>query len=760
MDISLSRTSISNENCGATAPITVSLTNKGSACGVLCWWWTSDDTTPKKGTSSCLSPNGGTGSFTANVKMPSSGSSSPTLTVACRNYCNWCGWVWASDSCQNTFEWSSDYCEGYPKSSKPSGPGCYINGPIDDDCLYQQTLSLSCQPLSFSVSSSKSSISLYCGKSESFTVTVQNSDTRTLSCTYSASGGGLSASGDIGSISPGSSKDFSLTVTAPTSCTSTQFTYTVSVICSDTVSGLSSSKTTSVSVSFQPDPCVAALADARSAISDAQTAITNAQSKIKEASDLGADITSAQASLNQANSYLSTAQTTLSTAQKTCDVGDTTNGVNQANSAKNSATQAKSYATDALNTAQKAVTEYKQKQTDAYNKISDANSAIDNAAIMVKNAEDILNNATALSTVIPEALGGLDLVAHKSNINTARAKIDQSKNYVKDAQTAYDQKNFDLAKSKATTASSLANEANSLATDSYTKINAVMMTLGEAAKAIMSASTEISQTDEILTKMNYVIKSVEKWGVNLAEAKDITSTGQTNIDQAKDLLSQAKNRLQAGVSTEAVNKAIEARDKAAEPANRLNRIVSSMSTQTQDALEKAYSDVSSKVNAAEANVKDAAGTYMATQSEITAAQNDLVAAKSQLANASAAINEVKVATDLTTFLGKASLAFSALDEVQNKVNSANAHANAAKMGMYITTGAIGASIAGAAGGGFLFWRRRKAALAGKPKIKKHELEKKKPEKIKEEKPEGKFCKNCGTKIEKGVKFCPECGKKV
>jgi hypothetical protein len=151
---------------------------------------------------------------------------------------------------------------------------------------------------------------------------------------------------------------------------------------------------------------------------------------------------------------------------------------------------------------------------------------------------------------------------------------------------------------------------------------------------------------------------------------------------------------------------------------------------------------------------------MATPSEVTAAQNDLAAAKSQLANASAAINEVKVATDLTTFLGKASLAFSALDEVQNKVNSANAHANAAKMGMYITTGAIGASIAGAAGGGFLFWRRRKAALAGKPKIKKHELEKKKPEKIKEEKPEGKFCKNCGTKIEKGMKFCPECGKKV
>jgi hypothetical protein len=307
----------------------------------------------------------------------------------------------------------------------------------------------------------------------------------------------------------------------------------------------------------------------------------------------------------------------------------------------------------------------------------------------------------------------------------------------------------------------LATDANSLATDSYTNINTVMGTLGEAAKAIIAASSEISQTDEVLTKMNFVIASVEKWGVYLTEAKDITTTGQTSIDQAKDLLSESKNRLQAGVSSESVAKAIAARDKAAEPANRLSRIVSSLSTQTQSALEKAYLDANSKVNSAEATVTDAAGTYMATQSEVTAAQTDLAESKSQLANASSGINEVKSATDLTTFLSKSSLAFSALDNVNNKVASVNAHASAAKMGLYVTTAGVGAVVAAGAGGGFLYWRRKRKApkfVTGLEKeVKKIEKE---IDKVIEEKPKGKFCKKCGGKIGKGVKFCPDCGKKM
>jgi len=728
-------TSIVNQNCLSTYPIQITAKNYGS-CGVLCWYKTEKTPDWIKGTQSCIPPWSGQITFNANIEMlPSGGSETRTLNIECHDFCK----DLFADNCNPNNQYSTTY---YSKLN------------------WQFSYNLRCDKPSFSLSSAPSSLSLYCGKSGNINVNIKNSGTNPISCSFLTNCPSCSLATNTGTLPANSELPLVITVTAPSQCTASTNNYVLTATCSDTSSQVQSAQSASFSISFTPNPCDSALSDARSAISDAQNAITNAQSKIREANNIGADITSSQASLNQANSQLSTAQTSLSTAQGSCNTGDTTNGVNQANSAKNSADQSKQYATTALNGAQQSITEFTKKKTEASNKISDANSAIDNTVIMINKAGDILDNATALSTVMPEALGGLDLAAHKSNINTARAKIDQAKNYVTDAQTTFDQKNFDLAKSKADSASQLANDANNLATDSYTKINTVMSTLGEAAKAIMAANSEISQTDEILTKMDYVISSVEKWNVILTEAKDIVTTGKTNIDTAKDLLSQAKNRLQAGVSTESVTKAIEARDKAAEPANRLERIVSSISTNTQDALGRAYSDAESKVNAADTAVKDAQTTYMATQSEITAAQNDLANAKSQLSNASTAISDVKTATDLTTFLSKASLAFSALDNVKDKVNSATSHANAAKMGMYMTVGGVTAVGAGAAGGGFLYWKKRKKTEKMKTEKGEEKVEEKKPKGKEKEKPKGKFCKKCGTNLEKGVKFCPKCGNKV
>jgi hypothetical protein len=715
-----SGSSITNINCGSTTTAQVNIQNNGGG-QALCWYHTDKSATWIKGTSNCVPSGSGTTSFNANIEMPPSGSETRTLYVQCNDY------LWPST------------CSGTTQYASPSQ--CY---PLSTSCYSSQSAtfvySVSCTPPKFTMVPDKSSVSLTCGgQSTTVSINMQSQDSHTLQCIYRVQNGPIQTI-DVPLIA-GGTYSFSIPIGFLSPCTTQTISYKVDVACTDSISTLTNTQSTSISVSYTSDPCVAALADARTAISDAQNAVTSAQAKIQEANKIGADVTSAQSSLNQANSQLTTAQSSLSTAQSSCNSGDKTSGVNQANSAKDSANQAKTYATTALNSAQSAITKYEQDRKEAYNKISDANSAIDTAVIMITKTESILNNATQLSSVLPEATRGLDLASEQANINTARVKLDQAKSYVKEAQTALDQKNFDLVKSKAESASKLATDANTLATDSHTRINTVMMTLGEAGKAILSASTEISQTDEILTKMNYVIKNVEKWNIVLTEAKDIVSTGQTNIDAAKDLLSQAKNRLQAGVSTEAVTKAVDARDKAAEPANRLGRIVSSISEKTQDALEKAYSDASSKVDVADAAVKDAANTYMATQSEVTVAQEDLAVARSQLANASSAIGEVKTATDLTSFLGKASLSFSALDDVKDKVNSANAHANAAKMGMYLTVGGTAAVGAGAVGGGFLYWRKKKLKLMVEKKLK-------------------MFCETCKKEFSETEKFCSVCGKEL
>ena len=426
-------------------------------------------------------------------------------------------------------------------------------------------------------------------------------------------------------------------------------------------------------------------------ISDAQTAIVNAQSKIQEAGKLCASI-----DLTTANSYLTTANTALQNAQTFYNQQDYSSAITQAQNAKTNADSAKT-------TAEGLITQFGQKKTEAQNKINTAFTAIDTAKSMAKKADDIISNATLL---------GLDTIDAQTNVKSARAKLESAQTYYTESQTAFDQCNFDLAKEKATFASTYAKDVEDLANKAYSSLSTALSIGGEASKAILSAGSEISQTDEVLTKMNYIIRGVEKWNVDLGEAKIIASTGQSNIDQAKDLLAQARNRFQAGKYTEAATTAIQARDKAAEPTNRLGRIVDSMSIKTQDALEKAYSDANTKITSAESAVKDAQNTYAATQSEIIAAQNDLATAKSQLANASTAINEIKSATDLTSFVTKASLAFSALDDVNNKVNSAIAHANAAKMGLVTTVVLPAAGAAAAVGGGFLYWRR----LKKKPKI--------------------------------------------
>lgn len=709
--------------------------------GTLCWYYTNEGATKQKLTSSCVRP-GQSAAATAQAVMPVSGPKQLTVQLECFDFSNFWG---TQDTCIDNYDYNQAV-------ANKKSCGAASGNTMGCSAISIRNFALSCEAVSFTVTPSKTSVSLFSGQSETITITVKNNMAYPIACNQ-----------NIGTISAGgSNSNYKLTVQAPATGTGTN-TESASVVC-NWQGGTSKTETAVIAVNYQSDPCVAALNDAKSSVTDAQTAVTSSQSKIQEADTLGADVTTAKSSLNQANSQLSTSQTTLTTAQTSCNSGDRTNGVTQANTAKSAALQAKQYATDALNMAQSAITTFTQKKTEASNKISDATSAIANSVLMVQKAEAILNNVIALGQVMPEAVGNLDLVMHKSNVDTAKAKIDQAKQYKTDAQSAFDQKNFDLATSKSNSANQLAADANSLATDSYTKINTVMGTLGEGAKSIIAASAEIDKTDGILTKMAFIMKNMEKRNIDLTEAKDIISTGQTNIDAAKDLLSQAKNRLQAGISSDAITKAVAARDKAAEPTNRLNRIISSLSQKTQDALEKDYADANAKANDAEGVVKDAANTYMATQSEINEAQNNLGLAKSQLTAATTAISELKTANDLTTFVEKASSAFSVLDDVAIKVDAAVAHSNAAKMGLYVKVGAGVAVTAGAAGAGFLYFRKRKITKQGgtsKSNDGEHATKQEPTKSIgtMEEK-KSNLCSKCNAKLGKNHKFCPSCGEKL
>jgi hypothetical protein len=105
-DASVDRSSISNENCGSTAPVKVTATTTGKL-GVLCWW-NVDGGTWNKGTTECMSP-GGTTTFTTQVSVPNPGAETYTLYVECHEFgtCNLLG------QCTNQCVSTAIFTDGY-----------------------------------------------------------------------------------------------------------------------------------------------------------------------------------------------------------------------------------------------------------------------------------------------------------------------------------------------------------------------------------------------------------------------------------------------------------------------------------------------------------------------------------------------------------------------------------------------------------------------------------------------------------------------
>ena len=493
---------------------------------------------------------------------------------------------------------------------------------------------------------------------------------------------------------------------------------------------------------------------AKDMLTSANLKINSANKRITEASDLGADVSSATQYIRQAESDYSSADTLLSNGDSSFASNDYTTANSYYDQSLNKASTAQTSAANAESMIDKIIEAYNKEKTEAQNEVSDANSAIDTAKQRIDDADKVIEDATII---------GLDSAQAKADVATARSKIKTADDYYSEASNMFSANNYESSKSKSQSAIILADEAEILATKAYNSLQERLTVAGESSKAILNANSEISQMNEILTKMDYIVISTEKWGVDLTETKSVVSTAKLNVDSAEDMLSTAKNRQSSGSFDIAVNSANEARDNAASSKNRLDTMTQGISISTQDALEKAYTNLELKLKEAEAEVQSALSTYGATPELIINSQNELSEAKKSLQQAKNDIGEVETAAGLMSLLEKTEIAFNSIDLTEQKITNSIENATNAKMGLTKKV-AIGATVvAGTIGGGFLYYRKRKNNKGKEKQPKKKEKsDEKKNEKIEPKKKEEKKidkCPKCEHKIEK-EKFCPECGEKI
>lgn len=577
--------------------------------------------------------------------------------------------------------------------------------------LRPYTLAATCENYgsNIRIDTSPLTISLYHDESQQITLTIYNQNSFCdVVCNYTTDTG---VSESTSSISAGSSDTYYFVVYAPSTGSGTK-TINLNVychelgglFCPETDHGTCSEK---ITLTYGPSPqeseASSDISTAESLIGDAQAAISIAQSKIQEASNVGADVIQANSYLASANTDLENAQTYLTQSKNAFNNKDYTSAESYAETAQQYAKSAKNNANLAKTTAEEAMKELVQKKTEASNKISAASSVIDNARKAIKEAESLINNATII---------GMDTTQAEADVATARSKLQSAEDYYSEATTAFDAKNYDLAKQKATSAESYAKDAESLASSAYNSLWVVYSKKRVAAEAIASADNEISQMNEINTKLAYILRNMKTYGVDITETKAVVDEAKSNTDAAEDLLSQAKNRMSAGYTDEAASLAVQARDKAAASHNRLDTIVLNLKFGIQDALEAAYNEKQINLEQAEAAVQSASETYGADNELVMKAQEDVTNAETSLKDAKSKIDSVEASESLTELLTNAKLAFESLEATQQYIDKAHANANAAKMKLYQTVASGAAAVAAAGGGGFLYWKRKKKKKGG------------------------------------------------
>ena len=275
-------------------------------------------------------------------------------------------------------------------------------------------------------------------------------------------------------------------------------------------------------------------------------------------------------------------------------------------------------------------------------------------------------------------------------------------------------------------------------------LSAKVLELNETASALLSANSEVNTMNNLYGKLDFIIKATEKRGITLEQAKTVVSNSKSDIDSSEDLLSQAKNRYEAGLYTEAVQLAIQARDSASKANNRLDTISSSITSQVQDALDKAYLAMEKEISNTKSEVKSAEETYGSDARQIVDANELVTNSKTKLSEVKTAIDKVSTAEKLEDVLTEADTAFKSLDSIQEDLNTSLEKIGSARRIRIITIAGGIAVVVAAIGGGFLYYKKKKS--------KSH-----KKEKTKEK---GKHCTKCGNKLKGREKFCSSCGAKV
>jgi hypothetical protein len=614
------------------------------------------------------------------------------------------------------------------------------------------------------------------GSTGTFTIpiTCDNAGTDCQCDTCVASSGTCS----VGRVPSGTTSSFNLLLSVPSNNRQGVISNAATVTCHDNYIFGSDPKTASITVTANyptasqwstyqaKQSAESAQYSANIAINSANNAIyVTAQNRINEASTIGADVSSATQFLNSAISDYNSASNLYASGNTAYNRGEYSSATSYYTQAQQKADNAQSTAANAKSMVDKIIEEYNQKKTAAQNQVTGANSAMDTAKQAIDKGDKVISDATVI---------GLDTAQAKADIATARLKIDSANAYYKEASNLFDQGNFDGAKERAASATTLANEANTLATSAYNTLFNKLTIAGESSKAILNANSEISQMNEIISKIEYIIRSTEKLGVNLNSTIKVIDDAKLNIDSAEDFLSQAKNRQSSGSFTESVNYANQARDKVQSAQNRLDTITQSFSLSTQNSLDKAYAELENKVAQAQEEVQSAQSTYGATPELVVNAQNDLSSAKNALNKAKSQIVETKAASDFKTLVQKAEAAFQSLNTVSEKMESASDNAKSAKMGLTQKIAAGAAVVVAAAGGGFLYYRSRKKKKSQKKSAAKEDkcskcgstktktfwdLEDGSVLCDKCHKKYEETCLKCGAKLKKNQKFCAKCGEK-
>jgi hypothetical protein len=728
-----STTTIPPGACGSSGSLPFTIQNTGGG-GVLCWYTTSDSAIPQKLTSACIRPDQ-TSTYSASVLLPvTSGTKTVSVQLDCFDF-----YSAFTDKCVDTYDYAQARANMYSEAKQDTNPA-----------IAPRSASVSCTAIQFSVTPPTQAISLYTGQSKTLSYQVANPTTGSITCSYSGSLG----QGPLGAIPAGSSQSFSVTVQASSSGAASQ-TLNGQVTCTDSLQQ-SGTQSFSVSVTTSQDPAVSAINSAQTAINSANTQLLTTEQTIQAQTALGVDTSGSTGLLQQAKSLVQQATTALTSATSSRTNGDST-------SAKNSADQATAYAQQALSSNGQILSTLEDEKKDfaegakeASDLISQAKDKIAESQSWIERAETMVANATSL---------GMDTVSAKTKVASAKSTLLNANSYLTQATSSFTSKNYALSKTNANGAIQNADSAKTSASTAYDSLSDTVQKVSIASELMKKANTNIQKADQTYIKLTGVVRETRKY-TNVSDVESDIAAQKAVIDQAKDAASQAQNRFQQGTYADAVDYATRAQDLADSAKNRLDRIVEKLTNNIQDALAKSLEDANANINASTTAIQSAASTYGASSDKIASAQQNLTQAQIQFQTATTAVNEVKSAVGLTTFLDKAASAFEQIQTTATLSAQAKSDADAARNDALTKVGAGVAGVVGAGGVGFMWWRRRKKepkkSESTKGTHEKSAETQAAPAKVVHAKAEETktHCKKCSKPLSHDAKFCHHCGAKT